>query len=240
MRFYSTIEEIAATPSYLLAIFIVFTLAMHAALVWWGRLSDIAWKRADYIWTATAAVGLVASAYTADRVLSARYTLAEMIRTESAYSDVRRYLETGSSSVSWLVAPHLRTPFSPPDFEAIERARSNLLELLRTWISWLPKDVEVPFPSLHELASDLDSMDRKYVGLYVADLRDAVRSYEEHSTRSNDLSISSERSPWHLLIVVEAYENLWRDREREAEDLKALCKDHVDVNRRFGGKSVLS
>jgi hypothetical protein len=192
MRFASVIEEMAATPSYLLFLFVILTVCMHAAFIWFGHLSDISWKRVDYVWVSTAVLGVLSSAYTADRYLSLRYGVVEAIRAESAYNSVRDSLERARNPGTWRMAMYSRTQLLPPDLES---ARSNLDGLLGVWISFLPESMGPPFLSLHDLASDLEAMDRQYFGPDIGDLLKAVKRYEYYRARANGLAISSDRSP---------------------------------------------
>lgn len=202
MRFSSFFEELAATPSYLVVTFLVLLLAMHAALVWWGRLSDAAWKRVDYIWLSTAALGLVAGASSADRFLSSRYVRTEVLQTEFAYAAVRSYLETGGGPGSALCAPHPRTETSPPDNEEIEKARASLCARFRKWDANLPEKVSAPYPSLKEYSDALAATDHKYVGFYIEDLTQFIRNYEDHSKKANGFASSSKTSFLDDLLVV--------------------------------------
>ena len=102
-------------------------------------LSDIAWKRVDYIWLTIALLGVLASSGRASREFTkAEIPLFEPV-TRFSFQTLRHDIESGASPGSEGCAPRIHTSFSPPDYDDIRKAQQHPCEQFRELDSELPK-----------------------------------------------------------------------------------------------------
>jgi len=102
-------------------------------------LSDIAWKRVDYIWLTIALLGVLASSGRASHEFTkAEIPLLEPV-TNFSFQTLRHDIEFGASPGSEGCAPRIHTSFSPPDYDDIRKAQQHLCEQFRKLDSEVPK-----------------------------------------------------------------------------------------------------
>jgi len=179
MRFDSLLVDIAATPAYLLLVFCVLTVVLHIVLVWRMTLSDIAWKRVDYIWLGAAAIGLLGASGHADRYISAQLANdLEEPRTASAYRWFRAQVESAANTDSGVCSERVRSTSPPPDFDQIAQEQKRQCAYFRTLVEAIPRDVQPPFPSLIELGYTEYQGSLQHEKWYVRQSRDNAASYE--------------------------------------------------------------
>jgi IPT/TIG domain len=102
-------------------------------------LSDVAWKRVDYIWLIIALLGVLASSGRASHEFTkAEIPLLEPV-TNLSFQTLRHDIEFGASPGSEGCAPRIHTSFSPPDYDDIRKAQQHLCEQFRKLDSEVPK-----------------------------------------------------------------------------------------------------
>jgi hypothetical protein len=127
----SRIVQLSSSPPWLLLTVIVLTGLLWLIFVRGFPLSDIAWKRVDYIWLSIALLGVLASSGRA----SHEFTKAEIQFlgpvTNFSFQTLRRDIEFGANPGSEGCAPRIHTSFSPPDYDDIRKAQQHLCEQFR-------------------------------------------------------------------------------------------------------------
>ena len=204
MRFDSWLVEVSATPSYLLLVFLLLLAALHAVLVWWKPLDDVAWKKVDYIWLGAAALGLLAASAQADRFMSkALLENVEIPQTTRTYGYLRSHLASAGNPESFLCITRTRSPLSPDDFDRIVQAQQELCAWSREVSSKMHPDVRLPFPTLEETGYiPVSEKHAKYESWYIAETRKLAEAYGLQRERYIERRKSSERSISEELLSI--------------------------------------
>ena len=135
----SRIVQLSSSPLWLLLTVIVLTGILWLIFVRVFPLSDIAWKRVDYIWLSIALLGVLASSGRASHEFTkAEIPLLEPV-TNYSFQTLRHDIQYGASSDSEGCAPRIHTSFSPPDYDDIRKAQQHLCEQFRKLDSEVPK-----------------------------------------------------------------------------------------------------
>jgi hypothetical protein len=117
-------------------------------------LSDIWWKRADYVWLVIAFVGvLTASSRSSHAFAEIKVELQGPV-TYFAFETLRHDIDLGASPGSEGCAPRIRSPFSPPDFDDIRKAQQLLcaeFTRLKREVLTSPAQGEMKFVPLDQL-----------------------------------------------------------------------------------------
>lgn len=150
----SRIVQLSSSPPWLLLTVIVLTGILWLIFVRVFPLSDIAWKRVDYIWLSIALLGVLASSGRASHEFTkAEIPLLEPV-TYFSFQTLRHDIEYGASPGSEGCAPRIHTSFSPPDYDDIRKAQQHLCEQFRKLDSDVPKSLALAgtkFPALDQL-----------------------------------------------------------------------------------------
>lgn len=174
MRYDTVLEEISATPLYLLVVFIAMLVTLDLGLVRRKNLSDAAWKHVDYIWLAAAALGLFAGSAQVDHTLAQRYLLsAQYPQTVAAYSYLRGQLTNPVS----ICVPRQRSAFSPPNFDDIIAEQQSLCKRAKEIAAKMPSMFDHNFPPLDATGFEPIGMDSKFEIGFVQDVNRAAEFY---------------------------------------------------------------
>jgi hypothetical protein len=133
------VVQLSSSPLWLLLTVIVLTGILWLIFVRVFPLSDIAWKRVDYVWLTIALLGVLASSGRASHEFTkTEIRLLEPL-TDLSFQTVRHDIEFGASTGSEGCAPRVHTSFSPPDYDDIRKAQQHLCEQFGKLDSEVPK-----------------------------------------------------------------------------------------------------
>jgi len=199
MRFDTVIEEVSATPLYLLLIFVALLVAFDLILVRWRKIDDVAWKKVDYYYLGAAAVGILSLSGQAESVLAQRYATTVGRWADSQYSAFHNML--GEAASFGLCIPRERGPGSPDDFDAIvadqRRLCSQSIELAKV----LPKALPPSVPTL-------ESMGYKPLGPanhgqgFVEQVNLQAESYRHLQARHAEMTMALQEDGWKLVYKI--------------------------------------
>ena len=182
----SRIVQLSSSPLWLLLTVIVLTGILWLIFVRVFPLSDIVWKRVDYIWLTIALLGVLASSGRASHEFTkAEIPLLEPMTTFS-FQTLRHDVEFGASPGSEGCAPRIHTSFSPPDYDDIRKAQQHLCEQFRKLDSEVPKSPAVggtKFAALHQLKFQPlseDELSLKYERSEIERFKADAARYEEN------------------------------------------------------------
>lgn len=179
MRFDSILLELSATPAYLLVVFCLLLFVFHLVFVWIWPISDLAWKRIDYVWLGAATLGLIGASWHADRYISEELAAKlEGPRTLSTYRDMRFIIEEAADPGGAVCTQRKRSNLSPPNYDEILREQQMQCEYFKFLASVTPRDVKEPFPALHDLGFIDYSGVANHEGWYIAQIRKSAKEYE--------------------------------------------------------------
>lgn len=180
MRYSTLVEELSATPAYLIGFFLFLLILMHVTLVYWWPLSSRSWKRADYIWLAAATLGLIGSSREAEHFLSGRY--AEHSQGPATWSAYHQLREALTNPVG-ICAIRTKGPNSPPDFDAIAEEERELCVKSNEIAKRMPADFEGDLPPLADTGFERFGMSVEYRTQFVAQINQAADFYEREQHR---------------------------------------------------------
>ncbi len=199
MRYDTFLEEISATPLYLLLVFITMLAALHLTLVRRKNLNDIAWKHVDYVWLAAAALGLFATSAQVDRTLSQRYLEGtERPETAATYSFLRAQL----ADPAGVCVPRMRSAFSPANFDEIVAEQQALCKRAKEIAAKMPTAFDQNFPPLEATGFEPIGIDSNFEAGFVQSVSRAAELYRQQQLRYAALVKSSEQSTGELVFSV--------------------------------------
>lgn len=179
MRFDSILLELSATPAYLLVAFCLLLFVFHLVFVWVWPVSDLAWKRIDYVWLGAATLGLIGASWNADRYISEELAAnLDGPRTLGAYRNMRLIIEAAADPDGAVCVQRKRSDFSPPSYDEIVREQQMQCSYFKLLASAIPRDVKDPFPSLYELGFIDYAGVESHESWYIAQIRNSAREYE--------------------------------------------------------------
>jgi hypothetical protein len=100
---------LAAHPGRLLVVFVALLVVFDLILVRWLKLGAPAWKRADYVWLCSAAVGLIGTSMDARRVLAEAAIDNRRVDRERTYAEVLY-------NVNFMTGPAVCRTFTKPEY----------------------------------------------------------------------------------------------------------------------------
>ena len=168
--------RLSSTPLYLLIAFLFLSLFLDLVLVRWWKLSDTAWKKVDYVWLATALLGVLGSSTQAGRFIGANYSKNNQSTLMSAYSELRSALRFGIDA-GVCPATSQRSPASPLNVE-VEREYEMLCERYKVLFAKLPTELPNPPQRLDQLGFTVPQGNRRLVGPYLDMLKARADWYE--------------------------------------------------------------
>lgn len=118
--------------SHWIAIWFVAWLAvLHVVLVLWKPLTKRGWKQVDYVWLATAFLGILASVGSARQLVTESMYNVAAYRLDGAAESVTEWVDAGRSE--GICREFVRSEHSPPpeDFERAQREYDRLCAWFR-------------------------------------------------------------------------------------------------------------
>jgi hypothetical protein len=174
MRFNSVIEELSGTPLYLLGLFVALLLVMHLVLIRLSSLSDVAWKKVDYIWLCAAALGLIGSSGKVDQFLSERYSHGHGQWTANSY----RFLRNSLINPVGVCTIYTKSPNSPPDFDEMAKENQELCLKSNEIAKQMPKSFENgDYPPLADTGFKRFGQNVKYETQFIANINRIADEY---------------------------------------------------------------
>lgn len=175
MRFSTVIEEISGTPLYLVVLFVVLLILMDVILVRFSKLSDVSWKKVDYIWLGAAALGLIGSSGKVDQFLSGRY--AENFQAP-ALSTYYTRLRQSLVNPAGICATYIKGPDSPPDFDEIVEEQRALCAKSNEIANRMPKDFKEGYPPLADTGFERFGQSVKHEKGFIANINMYADEYD--------------------------------------------------------------
>jgi hypothetical protein len=199
MRYDTILEEISATPLYLLLVFIAMLVTLDLGLVRGKNLSEIAWKHVDYIWLAAAGLGLFAASAQVDHTLSQRYLQGTQIpRIAAAYSELRAQL----ADPAGVCMPRQRSAFSPTNFDDIVAEQQALCKRAKEIAAKMPTAFNLKFPPLEATGFEPIGIESNFETAFVQGVNRAAEQYRQQQRRYAELVMSSKQSTGELVFSV--------------------------------------
>lgn len=133
------------SPGYALALLIVLTAILHAALVWARPQPAVFWKRSDYVWLTLASVGLLSGTGDVRRFVSSHAIDTQAARTAFDFKFLKDHVEAAEAVYCRAVE---RGPKASGSVDEGERARVQLCRWYGQIRRQLPDKVGPQFPQI--------------------------------------------------------------------------------------------
>lgn len=192
---------ILTSTLFILETFVVALVVFHFSLVKWASLSEITWKKIDYVWLSFALLGILASVGSVRQYIAINMLSTATSTQEYWAKQVEERIAFGQGPV--VCRKFIRSEFSPPP-EVFEQRQKEFDEQCAWFTNASKRLWNTPFSrggSLHieDLGTPLPTGG---VDWALSTLKDAIQRYDEAVMQTKKLKEESRRSSAELILAV--------------------------------------